>query len=49
VDLMESEELLIHSLVLKTTGILEQPCNTSLLQSTSWWASVTFSNAYLFD
>jgi len=33
VDLMESEELLIHSLVFKTKGILEQPFSTSLLQS----------------
>jgi hypothetical protein len=34
VDLMESEELLTHSLVLKTKGILEQPFSTSLLQRT---------------
>ena len=32
VDLMESEELLIHSLVLKTKGILEQLLNISLLK-----------------
>jgi len=33
VDLMESEELLIHSLVFKTKENLEQPFSTSLLQS----------------
>ena len=33
VDLVQSEELLIHSLDLKTKENLEQPCNTSLLQS----------------
>ena len=33
VDLIELEELLTHSLVLKTKGILEQPFSTSLLQS----------------
>ena len=34
VDLMQLEELLTHSLVFKTKEILEQPCSTSLLQST---------------
>jgi hypothetical protein len=33
VDLMKLEELLTHSLVFKTTGILEQPFSTSLFQS----------------
>ena len=33
VDLMKLEELLTHSLVLKTKGILEQPFSTSLLQT----------------
>jgi hypothetical protein len=33
VDLMESKELLTDSLVFKTTGFLEQPFSTSLLQS----------------
>ena len=28
------QEIVFHSLVLKTTGFLEQPFNTSLLQST---------------
>ena len=36
VDLLQLEELLIHSLVLKTKGILEQPCSTWLLQSTTY-------------
>jgi hypothetical protein len=31
--LTRSQETLAHSLVLKTTGILEQPFSTSLLQS----------------
>ena len=33
-DLTREEETLAHSLVLKTTGFLQQPSNTSLLQST---------------
>jgi hypothetical protein len=32
--LIRSEQTLSHSLVFKTTGFLEQPSNTSLLQST---------------
>jgi hypothetical protein len=32
-NLNRAEETLAHSLVLKTKGILEQPSNTSLLQS----------------
>jgi hypothetical protein len=31
--LIRSEQTLSHSLVLKTTGFLEQPSNTSLLHS----------------
>jgi hypothetical protein len=31
--LTRSQQILTHSLVLKTTGILEQPFSTSLLQS----------------
>jgi hypothetical protein len=31
--LTRSQEMLAHSLVFKTTGILEQPSNTSLLQT----------------
>ena len=34
VDLIKPKEALAHSLVLKTKGFLEQPSNTSLLQST---------------
>jgi len=33
VDLISLEEVLTHSLVLKTTGMLVQPFSTSLLQS----------------
>ena len=32
--LTRSQQTLAHSLVLKTKGFLEQPSNTSLLQST---------------
>jgi len=32
--LTRSQNVIPHSLVLKTKGILEQPSNTSLLQST---------------
>ena len=38
-----------HSLVFKTTGFLQQPSNTSLLQSTFWSPSVTLSNAVFAD
>jgi len=41
VNLIELEELLTHSLVLKAKEILEQRCSTSLLQSVFWRASVT--------
>jgi len=41
VDLIQLEELLFHSLVLKTKGILEQPFSTSLLQSILRRMSVT--------
>jgi len=41
VDLIELEELLTHSLVLKTKGILEQPFSTWLLQSILRRMSVT--------
>jgi hypothetical protein len=34
--LTRSQQTLSHSLVFETTGILEQPSNTSLLQSTFW-------------
>lgn len=34
--LTRSQETLAHSLVFKTTGFLEQPSNTSLLQSALW-------------
>jgi len=44
VDLMKLEKQPIHSLVLKTKGILEQPCSTSLLQSILRGISVTLSN-----
>ena len=35
-NLNRAEETLAHSLVFITTGILEQPSNTSLLQSGSF-------------
>ena len=41
VDLMYLKELLTHSLVLKTRGILEQPFRTSLLQTGFKEISVT--------
>ena len=34
--LTRSQETLAHSLVFKTTGFLEQPSNTSMLQSALW-------------
>ena len=44
-SLTRSQNVIPHSLVFETTGILEQPSNTSLLQSIFWLASVTLSNA----
>jgi len=44
VDLMKLNELLTHSLVLKTKGILEQSFSTLLLQSINWRASVSQRN-----
>ena len=41
VDLMQLVELLTHSLVFKTKGILEQPFSTWLLQSILRRMSVT--------
>jgi hypothetical protein len=35
-DLTREEETLAHSLVFKTKGCLQQPSNTSLLQSGFW-------------
>ena len=45
--LTRSRDVLPRSLVFITKGYLEQPSNTSLLQSTFWSLSVTLSNAYL--
>ena len=44
---MDLKEVWGHSLIFGTKGYLEQPSNTSLLQSTFWSLSVTLSNAYL--
>ena len=44
---VDLKEVVSRSLVFKTKGFLEQPSNTSLLQSTFWSLSVTLSNAYL--
>jgi hypothetical protein len=44
--LIKSQQTLSHSLVFKTTGFLEQPSNTSLLQRIFYeLISVTLSNA----
>jgi hypothetical protein len=43
--LTRSQQTLAHSLVFETKGFLEQPSNTSLLQSSFWSPSVTLSNA----
>jgi hypothetical protein len=43
--LPRSQQIPSHSLVLKTKGFLEQPSNTSLLQSSFRVLSVTLSNA----
>jgi hypothetical protein len=43
--LTRSRDVLPRSLVFITKGYLEQPSNTSLLQSTFWSPSVTLSNA----
>jgi hypothetical protein len=44
---MDLKEVVSHSLVSKTKGFLEQPSNTSLLQSAfcMWLMSVTLSKA----
>ena len=39
--LTRSQQILSRSLVFITTGFLEQPSNTSLLQSAFWCVSVT--------
>jgi hypothetical protein len=47
--LTRSQQTLSHSLVFKTTEFLEQPSNTSLLQSAfcAWLVSITLSNAFI--
>ena len=47
--LTRSQGAMPQSLVFITKGILEQPSNTSLLQSTFWSPSVTLSNAVFAD
>ncbi len=44
---VDLKKVISRSLVFITKGYLEQPSNTSLLQSTFWSLSVTLSNAYL--
>jgi len=43
---MDLKEVLAHSLVFLTTGFLEQPFSTLLLQSGLRVVSITLSNAY---
>ena len=47
--LTRSQQTLTHSLVFETIGFLEQPSNTSLLQSGFSVLSVTLSNACMAE